>query len=180
MELFWHKGYADTSMADLVEHLGINRFSLYNAYTDKETLYREALNYYLHHISLPALEALKTDEAGVQQIAEFITQFALLQREQKCGCFLQNAILERAHSDANVLQSGDALYKALDEAFVCALNNDVQRGALSDDVNIAQLSRFLVLQTQGIRVLGKAQQYAYLDDALSVLLTTLNSYRLVS
>ena len=36
MELFWQKGFAETSIADLVEHLGINRFSLYNSFGDKE------------------------------------------------------------------------------------------------------------------------------------------------
>ncbi len=53
MELFWQQGYADTSVSDLVNHLGINRFSLYNTYVDKESLYREALDYYLKKISFP-------------------------------------------------------------------------------------------------------------------------------
>jgi len=35
MELFWHKGFADMLVADLVSHLGINRFILYNAYIPK-------------------------------------------------------------------------------------------------------------------------------------------------
>ncbi|OUS31149.1 TetR family transcriptional regulator, partial ['Osedax' symbiont bacterium Rs2_46_30_T18] len=49
VELFWQKGYANTSLNDLVEHLGINRFSLYSTFGDKKNLYHQALNYYIDH-----------------------------------------------------------------------------------------------------------------------------------
>ncbi len=42
MTLFWQKGYANTAISDLVDHLQINRFSLYNAFGDKQKLYYEA------------------------------------------------------------------------------------------------------------------------------------------
>lgn len=51
MTLFWQKGYANTAISDLVEHLQINRFSLYNAFGDKQKLYYEALDRYLNLVS---------------------------------------------------------------------------------------------------------------------------------
>lgn len=80
------KGYAATSVADLVEHLGINRFSLYNTYGDKLNLYREALRLYLQQNSLPALNSLRAEGAGLQQVIDYLEQFVALQREQKYGC----------------------------------------------------------------------------------------------
>ena len=58
VDLFWKKGYANTSLNDLVEHLGINRFSLYSTFGDKKTLYITALNYYIDNNSAPALQKL--------------------------------------------------------------------------------------------------------------------------
>lgn len=47
MDVFWRKGFANTSISDLTDELNINRFSLYNTYGDKQQLYYEALDTYL-------------------------------------------------------------------------------------------------------------------------------------
>ncbi len=47
LELFWEKGYEATSMADLVQHLGIGRASLYATFGSKHDLYLKALDRYL-------------------------------------------------------------------------------------------------------------------------------------
>src|SRR3974390_2655677 len=44
--LFWRKGYEGTSMADLVETLGITRASLYAAFGSKEGLFRRVMDRY--------------------------------------------------------------------------------------------------------------------------------------
>ncbi len=46
MELFWRKGYEATSVQDLVEHMGINRFSLYDTFGSKHELFMAALDRY--------------------------------------------------------------------------------------------------------------------------------------
>ena len=47
LELFWERGYEATSMADLVDHLGIGRASLYATFGSKHELYLKALDRYL-------------------------------------------------------------------------------------------------------------------------------------
>ena len=46
MELFWARGYADASMAELTAAMGINAPSLYAAFGSKEQLFREAVELY--------------------------------------------------------------------------------------------------------------------------------------
>lgn len=178
MELFWQKGYSDTSVADLVEHLGINRFSLYNTYTDKSSLYQEALDYYLSNISLPKLDVLRTAEAGLQDIIHYIEQFATLQRKQKQGCFLQNAVAERINQDDNIADRSTFFYEAFASAFEGALQNDQKKGNIDPAVNIKALSHYIVIQLQGVRLLGKARQYTMIDDAIAIIVETLERFRL--
>ena len=104
MELFWQKGYADTSVSDLVAHLKINRFSLYNSFGDKLSLYRESLSYYLAHYSQPKLAPLFVDDADLDTIKDYIEAFIAQQVDQPYGCFLQNAILEKYLKDEGVQQ----------------------------------------------------------------------------
>ncbi len=46
LELFWRRGYEATSMADLVEALGIGRASIYATFGNKHDLYLKALERY--------------------------------------------------------------------------------------------------------------------------------------
>lgn len=46
LNVFWTKGYADASMADLTAAMGINAPSLYSAFGSKEDLFRETVRLY--------------------------------------------------------------------------------------------------------------------------------------
>lgn len=46
LELFWRRGYEATSIADLVEHLGIGRASIYATFGNKHELYLKAVDRY--------------------------------------------------------------------------------------------------------------------------------------
>ena len=43
MELFWRQGYEGAHLAALVDHTGLNRFSLYKEFGGKAGLYEAAL-----------------------------------------------------------------------------------------------------------------------------------------
>ena len=178
MELFWQQGFAQTSIADLVTHLGINRFSLYNSFGDKLSLYRESLQFYLNHYSFPPLAKHLHQDAGITEITAYLQRFIALQQEQKYGCFLQNALLEKCLDDECVQQESEKLFAVLSRGFEKALYRSQQQGELRNDVNCADVSAFLVLQLQGIRVLGKAGQYGLLDQAQRVMLAYLDGLRL--
>ncbi len=46
MKVFWRKGYAATSVQDLVDRMGINRGSLYATFGKKHDLFLAALDRY--------------------------------------------------------------------------------------------------------------------------------------
>lgn len=46
LEVFWRKGFLDTTMQDLAAATGVQRGSLYNAYHDKETLFLHVFDRY--------------------------------------------------------------------------------------------------------------------------------------
>lgn len=74
------KGYANTSIADLVEYLDINRFSIYNTYGDKQGLYYACLQYYITNVSRPASEVLFEENADLKTLCGFLTRFVEMQK----------------------------------------------------------------------------------------------------
>jgi len=169
VEVFWEKGYSNTSMTDLVTHLGINKFSLYSTFGDKKNLYIKALTYYINNNSLPALQRLTAPDSGVADVEEFLKKFVELQYEQVNGCFVQNAILELSLIDTQVSEEGKRLYSLIVNAFASALQNAQLKGEIRSSEDVESISHFLLLQLQGIRVLGKAKQYVVMENAALII-----------
>lgn len=170
MTLFWSKGYANTSINDLIEVLGINRFSLYNTFGDKETLYYLALDNYLEQISFPKLTTLREPDSGLEALQDFLLLFAEKQKDNTCGCFIQNAVVEHAATNAMVLKRSDSLFDTLEKAIADVLNNAKLRQELESDTDVSALTQFIICHMQGIRVLGKAKRYDNIDIATKMLI----------
>src|SRR5215210_3872796 len=71
VELFWSRGYEGTSMADLEEHLGIGRQSLYNAFGDKQDLFLRALERYATRGAAGPEARLTAPGAGLAELRAY-------------------------------------------------------------------------------------------------------------
>jgi len=94
MLLFWKSGYAETSMSQLTEALGINKFSLYKQFGSKNELYLQSLAHYQKAIYLPLLKPLRTLE-GKKSIVTYLTHFSeqVSRKGASAGCFINNTLL---------------------------------------------------------------------------------------
>src|SRR6266496_5346237 len=71
MRLFWRKGYAATSVEDLIETLYLSRSSLYDTFGDKRTLFLEALKLYSERVISATARTLNESPspiAGIQKV----------------------------------------------------------------------------------------------------------------
>ena len=95
--LFWERGFAGTSMADLLAHAGVNSGSFYHFFESKEALLRAVLEGYLGGlrpvIVNPAFA--KTDDP-VERIFAILAGYRerILQTDSKYGCPLGRLALE--------------------------------------------------------------------------------------
>lgn len=83
--LFWERGFAGTSMADLLAHAAVNSGSFYHFFESKEALLRAVLETYLH-----ALRPMVVDPAFSQTEEPLARIFAILagyrERILQTGC----------------------------------------------------------------------------------------------
>ncbi|MBW8909363.1 MAG: TetR/AcrR family transcriptional regulator [Mesorhizobium sp.] len=72
MHLFWEHGYEATSLAMLRDAMGLTPPQIYNAFTDKETLFRKALTRY-HETEIGfALEALSAPVSTAEAVRRLL------------------------------------------------------------------------------------------------------------
>ena len=158
LELFWERGYEATSMADLVEHLGIARASIYGTFGGKHALYLKALERYLETTDPAVAEALAQPGPVLPTIRTLLARYAeqSAHDQPRHGCFVVNAAVELAARDAEAARLVEASWNFLEASLTSALTRAQAQGELSRNKDPRALARFLVVFFQGVRVLGRA------------------------
>jgi TetR/AcrR family transcriptional repressor of nem operon len=159
MELFWLNGYHGTSTQDLVDHLQINRFSLYAEFGSKQRLYEQALARYERTMVGNNLKSLESPDSGMVEIGALIEAFAKSARSEgsKRGCLMCNTAAEMAPHDPNSQHFVEANVKRIEKAFSRAIKNAQRRGEVSADVRAVEEGRYLAVTLFGFFVLLRAQ-----------------------
>lgn len=178
MRVFWQKGYEATSIQDLVETLGINRFSLYDSFGDKRGIFIRALERYTDQVFARSLTELESSELGLEAIESYFAGLAQWAESplNKRGCLLVNTAVEQASHDRVTHAHLRRQYERVEQAFLSALRRAEQRGQLRAGLNLADRARCLVLVVQGCLVNMKALRNAsWVQSAARVMVADLRA-----
>jgi TetR/AcrR family transcriptional regulator, transcriptional repressor for nem operon len=158
MLLFWQKGYYQASIQDLVDAMGINRASLYGAFTDKHNLYLTTLERYRQQDVSQLLQLFNRNLKSKQFFDAVFDNVivSLTDDPQRKGCFLTNATLEMLPDDHEVQNLVATNLNFLQEIFAEVIDNGLKNNELNKDINSKEMANFLINQMYGLRMIGKA------------------------
>lgn len=157
MELFWSKGYFNTSAQDICEHMGLSRSSIYNTFTDKRTLFIEALKHYINKESnglTHALSQLPPDKKSLEQILELIVANNFLLEKPK-GCLIVNSAIEFANHDDEIKQIITENITQVVAAFETFIKAGQEQGRFNKSTPAQGLAIMIFHQVTALRVTGK-------------------------
>jgi TetR/AcrR family transcriptional repressor of nem operon len=157
MQVFWERGYEATSVQDLVEGMGINRFSLYSTFGDKHQLFVAVLERYCTTIVADLLGELEQSAAGLTAIRQFFLRLVDFFAAAKGwrGCLITNTAVELAPHDAQAAAKVQAYVVRLEEAFYRVLLQAQSPQQLAATPPCRDLARFLTGSALGLGVLAK-------------------------
>ena len=173
VQVFRRRGYAGTSVQDLVDELGLQRGSLYGAFTDKRGLFRRALSAY-GAASAAAVEALRAADPVVPALRDFLAApLRPAPGGRYAGCLLGNTAVENEAVGDDALRTVTAALEAIEDAVRGALERAHRSGELPPG-DAAGQARLLVALTQGLQVVGqtgldRARSGAAVEAALAAL-----------
>lgn len=176
LELFWRKGYEATSLQDLVDHLGINRGSIYATFGSKHALYLRALDRYCEIKNDVGLGVLSRPGPALPAVRDLVRLFAAesLDDPDRKGCLVTNTAVEVLPGDAQAERRVASALAELETALAGALVRARNQGELAEGADPRALARFLVTFLQGLRVVGKtADGRRRLEDAVESALSLL-------
>ncbi len=156
MELFWLRGYAQTSIADLTTHLGIGRQSLYATFGDKDSLYLAALESYLKAVTVRIERALAATGPIRAVMRRLLEGAAAQDCEDARGCLCANAMIERAPVDARARALVRAHSRRLEELLANRLSVAQRAGEIPAGHPVTALGRFFHGTLLGLAVSARA------------------------
>ncbi|WP_371529314.1 TetR/AcrR family transcriptional regulator [Streptomyces sp. NBC_01283] len=161
LELFWRRGYEATSMADLVEELGIGRASIYATFGNKHELYLKALDRYAALQNPRLLGELSQPGPALPAVRSVVRRFggeAASDEGRLNGCFITNTAAELGPHDEAATRCVERNWEYMETLLHSALVRAQAQGELPEDRDPLALARMLLTLMQGLRVIGKASK----------------------
>lgn len=150
MELFWEKGYASTSIADILKKAGANSGSLYHFFPAKQDLLVAVLDTYFHGIR-PMLLNPAWEGVGdpVERIFVLLARYRQYLVDTDCvyGCPIGNLALEIHEPDPVVRERLAANFSAWTGAIEECLDAAGER--LPSDLDRKALAQFVLTTMEG-------------------------------
>jgi TetR/AcrR family transcriptional regulator, transcriptional repressor for nem operon len=158
VDCFWTRGYEATSVRDLAAEMGITGPSLYNAFGDKRSLFRAALERYVQLWTRARISEVETKLPPKEAVRAFIA--GIIERSlddpDRRGCMLVNAALEIAPHDAEIGAEVAVWLGEIESFFRRAIAAAQAAGTVPAERDARDLARLLLGVTLGVRVLARA------------------------
>ncbi|KUF16639.1 MULTISPECIES: TetR/AcrR family transcriptional regulator [Streptomyces] len=154
---FWDKGYAATSLEDLLRVSGLGKGSLYGAFGDKQKLFLRVLRDYDDTNLLMLRERLESSARGADLVREFVLGPASdpTGAAARRGCLLANSNAELAISTPEVAAEARRSYDAITAILTEALERARREGDLAPDADPAETARATLVAQLGLVALGR-------------------------
>ncbi|MEM6159392.1 TetR/AcrR family transcriptional regulator [Erwinia sp. P6884] len=173
LELFWRHGYEGTSLSDLVEATGAKAPTLYAEFTNKEGLFRAAVERYTERFSGQRKTALCCPDISVMEGVERYfrsTALCFTDGNNPAGCFFICTSTALSADSAGVADMLRDRHRNQENELKTFLLERQQKGELGAGTNIDGLAGYLVCLLQGMSV--RAREGATRED-LDEIITTL-------
>ncbi len=174
LQVFWKKGYEGASLSDLTEAMHINRPSLYAAFGNKEELFLKALDRYAMKVACIYKVLDEPDvRAGVEKFLFGIAD-SQTNSENPHGCLTINGALACSETAEPIKQELITRRAAGEAALRQRFERAQAEGQMPDDLNPADLARYIATVAQGMAV--QAASGATGDELRAVAATALRAW----
>jgi AcrR family transcriptional regulator len=158
LEVFWRQGYAATTIDNLASAMGLNKPSLYNAYGDKQTIYRQALAAFIAQVEQEVSAALASSSDIRAAVKRFFDgALALYCAESPAlGCFAICTATAEAVAHQDIQQDLAGIIAGLDAMLTARYTQALAAGQLGPQPTPADRARLTQAVLHSLAVRSRA------------------------
>ncbi len=162
VDLFSAKGYADTSMEDIVQATGVSRYGLYGTFGNKRELFEQALEKYAEGMGKQSFLRLLEPDASLDHIRSIFDERIadMCCQDGPRGCLFIHTAMQEDEELQGVLHK---FMKRIAKAFAIGLESAKARGEVRADLDSAAAAEQLTSTMFGLVVLART---GFTRDAL--------------
>lgn len=164
--LFWQNGFSGCSMQDVFAATGLKPGSVYHAFGNKESLFKEALEHYADRSIAEIQRTLDAAPSVGQGVGVILTRMVEeSSRQGYCSCFLVKSQLELAAANPDLHYLVSQQLERIEQCYAGYLEQEYAQEIASTR------AASLMLHIFGIRVYGYGgataeKQFAALEEGL--------------
>ncbi len=167
MRLFWRNGYHTTSTRMLEKEMGINLFSIYSSFQNKDGVFLASVKCYKDLIRKQLLIPLAKKPKTITTLKGFFYDFLNFTKEQKTykGCLLINTANElgtdMTESIAKEISSFAEEIREHISSILCETNTKTE-------AELTRQTNYIFVALQGVSLTAKALDKAQIDDYIEM------------
>ena len=169
MHLFWKHGFECTSMQMLEKEMGINKFSIYSSFGNKDGVLIESLKCYKQKLN-QLIEKLHASQNGIAGIKAYFYDFVPFSQENDSskGCLITNITNElSADTDERIRALLQEYTSDVRDAFLMNLSQE----STDSSVELSKQADYLLIAMFGLssacKVFSKTQVENYIEQVFA-------------
>ncbi|NML38144.1 TetR/AcrR family transcriptional regulator [Chitinophaga sp. G-6-1-13] len=143
-DVFWDKGYYNTSMKDLVNAMSLNPGSIYGTFRDKHQLFLESLKMYSVQTMEDYEQAARSAASPLDAIKAIIHSAVRRSLKEKKACLVVRSTFELAGKDPEVRVFLQQQNKSMVNMMASWINKAQAEKQVSRSKDATQLATFIV------------------------------------
>ncbi|CAN0224534.1 unnamed protein product [Phaeothamnion confervicola] len=158
LQIFWRQGYAATTIDSLAAAMGLNKPSLYNAYGDKQAIYRQALAAFMAQVEDEVNTALSSS-ADIRKALQRFYQGAIAvycAESPALGCFAICTATAEAVAHADIQHDLKAIITRLDALLAARFTTAKAAGQIASHLKPLELARITQAVLHSLAVRSRA------------------------
>lgn len=140
MLVFWRKGYAATTYADLVRETGVHRYGLYKVLGNKDQAFIRVLEHYVTDEVANFTSPMREPDAGLADIYNYFNAIMEFNNENPLGCMVCNVVVSDTSDNDSIAVLTKAMLTMVRDSLAHSLTNAVTKGELRKEIKVNELA----------------------------------------
>ncbi len=154
VHVFWAKGYEATSMSDLVSATGLNTFSMYKEFGNKEGLFEASLDSFYNNQLVPLQQPLRNNP-GLDSIKQYLENMRAMADDSSKGCFFCNTLTDTEVVSAAAIRKIEEYYCTLSSLLENCILAAQGQGDIPQHKNPQKLANYIMCFMYGVSLFGR-------------------------
>ena len=159
-ELFNQKGYAGSSIADIMQATGLKKGGIYNHFKSKDELALEAFDYASRLLSQRIWSVVKTKRNAIERLEALVSSYLIYINDPPIvgGCPILNTAIETDDTDSPLRDRALAAMNSSRSLIVRILQRGIKKGEVRSNIEPDTVATIIFSTLEGAIMMSKLER----------------------